>query len=153
MTPISHCSPPTRRWRGLLPRDESGAVLVEFALVFGLFVFILYGLIAFGLVLATQQRVTNAAAEAARSTVGSSDATTAASRATDRVTRILGAPGGRYTVTPVGSPCGVSAPPGAQCITVTVTWDNKNHPVVPPAPGLGLVMPDTFGSDATVQFK
>lgn len=150
MTAISECSPPVRHRRGRCRGDESGAALVEFAVVVGIFVFVLYGLIAFGMVLATQQRVTNAAAEAARSTVGSPTLAVAATTATNRVAEILGAPAGRYTVTAVAAPA-CAAP--AQCITVTVTWDNKNRPVVPPAPGLGLVMPDEFGSDATVQFK
>lgn len=151
MTTISESSPPARRRRRPPRGDESGAALVEFALVVGLFVFVLYGLIAFGMVLATQQRVTNAAAEAARSTVGVADASTAATTATDRVTKILGPANGRYTVTaaPAVPACG----PPAQCITVTITWDYRNHPVVPPAPGLGLVMPEEFGSNATVQFK
>ena len=43
--------------------DESGAALVEFALVVGLFVFVLYGLVWFGMMLALKQGVTNAAAE------------------------------------------------------------------------------------------
>jgi Flp pilus assembly protein TadG len=150
---MPNCSPPARRRRRLVRRDESGAALVEFALVFGLLVMILYGLIAFGMVLATKQRITNAAAEAARSAVGVADAATAETTATDRVTKILGTPNGRYTVTPVGAPCDSLVPLGPQCITVTIEWDYENHPVVPPAPGLGLFMPETFGSDATVQFK
>ena len=58
--------------RGRLRRErgESGAALVEFALVIGLFMLILYGLISYGMILATKQRVTNAASEAARSAVG-----------------------------------------------------------------------------------
>ncbi len=153
MTASPKCSSPARRRRAPFRRDESGAALVEFALVFGIFVFLLYGLIAFGMVLATKQRITNAAAEAARATVGVADAAIAETTATNRVTKILGAPNGRYSVTPVGAPCDPLVPLGAQCVTVTVTWDYKNHPVVPPAPGLGVVMPDSFGSVATVQFK
>ncbi|MDP8938094.1 MAG: pilus assembly protein [Actinomycetota bacterium] len=153
MTAFSNSSPPTSHRRRHFGGDQSGAAMVEFALVVGLFAFLLYGLIAFGMVLATKQRITNAAAEAARSAVGVPDAATAESTATDRVTRILGAPNGRYTVTPVGAACDPLVPLGPQCITVTVTWDYKNHPVVPPAPGLGLIMPESFGSAATVQFK
>jgi Flp pilus assembly protein TadG len=126
---------------------------VEFALVFGLFVMILYGLIAFGMVLATKQRVTNAAAEAARAAVGVADVAAAETVATDRVTKLLGTSGGRYTATAVGAPCDPLVTGGAECITVRITWDYENHPIVPPAPGLGVFMPDTFGSDATVQFK
>src|SRR3954469_19103480 len=49
---------------------EEGVVLIEFAFVFALFVFILYSLIAFGTALALKQSVTHAAAEGARAAVG-----------------------------------------------------------------------------------
>ena len=64
--------PPTAHARSGLRRErgESGAALVEFALVIGLFMLILYGLISYGMIMATKQRVTNAASEAARSAVG-----------------------------------------------------------------------------------
>ena len=139
-------SPPRRR---LFRRDQSGAAAVEFALVVGLFVFILYGLIAFGMVLATKQRVTNAAAEGARAAVGSANPTDAISAATARVLA-AGLPFGAYTPTYSTAPCGTT---GTECITVTITYDLDGHPVIPPAPGLGLVMPPSMSSTAVVQFK
>jgi Flp pilus assembly protein TadG len=133
---------PTRRFaRG----DETGAALLEFSLVFGLFVFILYGLITFGVILAQKQSVTNAAADGARAGVGASSPTTAAQA---RVEKALGAPAGRYTATYTTAACTGGT---GTCLTVRVTWDYKNHPLVPPAPGIGLVTPDTFGSTAVVQ--
>ena len=145
-----HYSPPAspprrRRFR----RDQSGAAAVEFALVVGLFVFILYGLIAFGMVLATKQRVTNAAAEGARAAVGSANAADAVTAATARVLA-AGLPAGAYTPTYTTGACGTS---GNECITVRITYNLNTHPVIPPAPGLGLVMPSTMFSEATVQFK
>ena len=77
-------SPPRRR---LLRRNQAGAAAVEFPLVVGLFVFILYGLIAFGMILATKQRVTNATAEGARAAVGQTNAADAKNAAKARVSR------------------------------------------------------------------
>lgn len=131
-------------------RDESGAALVEFALVVGIFMLVLYGLVSFGMILATKQRITNAAAEAARSAVGAPDPVAAA---TARVTQLLGpaAPVGGYTPSYVTGIC--SAPNTGQCITVSIVWDWAGHPIVPHAPGLGLVTPPTFASSAVVQYQ
>ena len=137
--------------RRLRHRDEKGAALVEFALVISLFAFILYGLISFGMILATKQRVTSASAEAARSAVGSTTGAAAEATARTRLESILGAPGS-YTATYDTDAC-PAVPEGPKCIKVTVTWDYKNHPIVPPAPGLGIVTPDSFGSSAIVQYQ
>ena len=137
-------SPPRRR---LFRRDQSGAAAVEFALVVGLFVFILYGLISFGMILATKQRITNAAAEGARAAVGQTNAAAAVTAATNRVLA-AGLPAGAYTPTYSTAPCGSN-----QCITVTITYNLAGNPVVPPAPGLGLVTPSTISSSAVVQYS
>jgi Flp pilus assembly protein TadG len=121
--------------------------MVEFAVVVGLFVFILYGLIAFGMILATKQRITNAAAEGARAAVGQTTAANAVSVATARVLA-AGLPAGSYTPSYVTAPCGVN-----QCITVTITYNLAAHPVIPPAPGLGLVTPGSLTSTAVVQYS
>jgi Flp pilus assembly protein TadG len=149
-----HHSPPASPLRRrLLRRDQSGAAAVEFALVVGLFVFILYGLIAFGMILATKQRITNAAAEGARAAVGATNAADAKSAAIARVTA-AGLPAGTYTIgpDPLGEPrvfsCGTY-----QCIEVTITYNLAGNPVVPPAPGLGLVTPNTITSTAVVQYR
>ncbi len=149
-----HHSLPRAGARRRLPRrNEAGAALVEFALVVGLFVMILYGLIYFGMALATKQRVTNAAAEGARSAVGAASPADAQTAAQNRVQALLGAPNGRYTVNPVAAPCNVAVTNGPQCITVTIDWDWDNHPAVPAAPGLGLVPVNTLGSTAVVQYS
>ena len=121
--------------------------MVEFSLVVGLFVFILYGLIAFGMILATKQRITNAAAEGARAAVGQANAAAAVNAATARVLA-AGLPAGSYTPTYATATCGSN-----QCITVTITYDLAGHPVIPPAPGLGLLAPNTISSTAVVQYS
>ena len=120
--------------------------MVEFSLVVGLFVFILYGLIAFGMILATKQRITNAAAEGARAAVGQTNAAAAVSAATARVLA-AGLPAGSFSPTYATATCGSNP-----CITVTITYDLAGHPVIPPAPGLGLVTPNTITSTAVVQY-
>ena len=142
-------SPPRRR---LVRRDQSGAAAVEFALVVGLFVFILYGLITFGMILATKQRVTNAAAEAARAAVGQTNAADAKSAAVARVVA-SGLPTGTYSIGPGAGEPTVFACGSFQCIQVTVTYNLAGNPVVPPAPGLGLVTPNTISSTAVVQYR
>ena len=133
-------------------RDQKGQALVEFALVVGVFVMVLYGLIYFGMAVATKQRVTNAAAEGARAAVGQSSAALAQTTAQTRVTSLLGTANGRYTVTPVAAPCNSAAPTGPQCVTVTVTWDWSGHPVVPAAPGLRIFPINNLSSVAVVQY-
>jgi Flp pilus assembly protein TadG len=110
--------------------------------------FILYGLISYGMIMATKQRVTNAASEAARSAVGSADDAAAIATATTRVNSLLSGSAGSYTPLVTTAACGTST-----CIKVKVTWDYKNHPIMPPSPGLGLVTPDNIVSEAQVQYK
>ncbi len=152
MTCRHSSSPDSLPRRRFLRRDQSGAAAVEFALVVGLFVFVLYGLIAFGMILATKQRITNAAAEGARAAVGQTNAADAKNAA---VARILGAglPAGSYSIGPGAGEPTVAACGSNQCITVTVTYNLAGNPVVPPAPGLGLVTPNTISSTAVVQYR
>ena len=117
----------------LKKEDERGSALVEFALVIPIFVFVLYALIAFGMQLATTQRVVNAASEGARAAIGASTPALAQSQATARITDALGSPGSspspRYTVSFPGPSC-------AGCIDVRVTYNYDDHPAVPA--GLGI---------------
>jgi len=139
--------PANLRRRRLIQQGESGAAAVEFALVVGLFIFILYGLISFGMILATKQRITNAAAEGARAAVGQTSSATAISVATARVAA-AGLPVGSYTPAYTTAACGSN-----QCITVTITYNLAANPVVPAAPGLGLITPSSISSTAVVQYS
>lgn len=141
---------------------ERGSVLVEFSFVFALFVLVLYGLITFGMILATKNSLTHAAAEGARAAVSVvDDPSTPAvdervDRAKDQVGRSLGWLGGKYqagdTAAAVAA-CDPAVPAGPSCITVTITYPYKDRPIVPPAPGLGLVTPDTLTSTAVVELS
>lgn len=142
-------------------RDESGAALVEFSLVFGLFVFILYGLIAFGMMFALKQSITNAASEGARSVVGVKDDPATPSvderveKAKSTVAQRLDWLDDRYDpasdLAASVEPCAGSTT--SQCVRVRITYPYKDRPLVPPAPGLGLVTPESFKSEAVVQIS
>lgn len=146
--------PGARSRRRFRRGDQSGAALVEFALVAGLFIFILYGLIWFGMMLALKQGVTNAAAEGARSAVGLTGVD-AQTKAQQTVADRLGWLGGNYSDSDITvdlpAPC---QPSGVgTCITVSIAYPWEDRPLIPAAPGLGFVAVEQITSEATVQIS
>lgn len=144
-----------------MQRDERGAALLEFAFVFGIFVFVLYALIAYGMMLSLKNSVTHAAAEGARAAIGVSsgdanhngvDDREDAARA--RVATALNwlSTAQRNATTVTVTFLGPSSTPSCStsCIEVHISYPYKTQPLVPPAPGLGIVTPDTLSSDAIV---
>ena len=131
--------------------DESGAALVEFALVVGLFVFILYGLVWFGMMLALKQGVTNAAAEGARSAVGLTGST-AQSKAQATVAQRLSWLGAKYSASDVtvALPAPCTGDLTHNCITVKIAYPWESRPLIPAAPGLNFVPVGQISSEATV---
>lgn len=131
-------------------RCQRGAVAIEFALVFVLFFMVLYGAIAYGMVFAIRHSLTQAAAEGTRAAVkdvGSVEerAALAATTAANAVSWL-----GALAPTPVvtSGPCPTTA---YQCIQVSFTYDYAANPIVPAIPALGIILPDTIQSQATVQ--
>lgn len=135
-------------------RDERGSVLVEFSLVFALFMLVIYALISFGVILAAKNSLTHAAAEGARAAVAVVDDPMTPDderieRAKDKVDEALSWFGSRYEsgdTTASIAVCGT-----AECITVKITYPYSTRPIVPPAPGLGLVIPSNLTSTAVVE--
>lgn len=133
--------------------------MVEFALVLPVFVLVLYGLIFFGTLLASKQSLTNAAADAARSSVGAiagpaggGPAGETQDQAVIRVAKaaVLSHLGSAYdSPDPTVNFCTGST--GPRCITVVV---QRNSPPVPPAPGLSIFWSSTkhLSSSAVVQY-
>ena len=138
-------------------------MLVEFSLVFGLFAFIIYALVTFGMMLAAKNSLTHAAAEGARAAIDVSElpAGTLNARREDEakaaVARSLAWFGNKYQpgdTTASVAKCDPSNPADlTDCITVTITYPYESRPIVPPAPGLGLVTPATFSSTAVVKLS
>lgn len=141
-------------------REQRGTVLVEFSLVVVLFFTLVYGLVAYGLMLSLKQSVTNAANEGARAAIGA-DLVASYDSAEDglewlgakccrRPSEVTGEP---LTIEPTRSFCSpVATNPGdPECITVAIAYDYKASPLLPPLPGFGLVFPDTIQSTGVIQ--
>ena len=137
-------------------RDERGAALLEFALVFGIFVFVLYALIAYGMMMSTKNSITHAAAEGARAAIGvTAGDTNPANVIDDRLDAakaqalaslhwMNSAQKAATTITPGWGSCPTT------CVKVDIVYNYSQQPLVPPAPGLGLVTPSTLSSEAIV---
>src|SRR5206468_11811900 len=143
---------------------ENGVEMLEFALVIPIFIFVLYGLIAYGIALSAKQTITHSAAEGARAAVGAvanpgeTQDQAEVRVARDRVAKDLqGSLSGNNqyvdtSQTAVGY-CNAPLTAGPKCITVKVSYPYSDHPLVPQAPGLGLVMPNTLSSTAVVEVQ
>jgi len=138
-------------------KGEEGVVLVEFSLVFALFIFILYALIAFGVAIALKQSVTHAAAEGARAAVGVKDNPNTSddereTAAKNEVKSSLDWIGDKYCADDVKADV-ISCPDSIlkTCMKVVITYPYDEKPIVPAAPGLGVVLPDELKSTAVVK--
>ncbi|WGS51395.1 pilus assembly protein [Paraburkholderia sp. D15] len=154
------CSCPSRQRRGTpARRTQRGSAAVEFAIVFPVLFMIMYGIVSFGLVMVAQQNLTLAAEEGARAALnwqsstslqnalyvrGQNACTTANQMAATLVQPYM-------TCTQTSAPCGNGNT--MQCISVTLTYDYLNHPIVPNIPLLGVTIPNTLYSMATVQLN
>jgi Flp pilus assembly protein TadG len=158
--------PKRLRWRD----DENGAEMVEFAFVVVLLIALLYGIITYGLILAAQATVTQAAADAARAGIISSStavATAEAQACTDVgwMSKTCGTPTTFNTTNCTFSPnpadaittfaCQKTCPSNAnnQCLTVTVLYNYNSNPLFPELPGLGVITPSTISSTNVLQLS
>jgi hypothetical protein len=134
-------------------RGERGAVLVEFALVVVMLFFVLYGIVAFGMTMALRQSMGQATGEAVRAAIvfPGSDALkiAEATRIANDTTNGLGKPG-FSTITPTIGGCATG---GGRCITVRYVYryGEPGAAIIPPLPGLGLLLPNALTAVATGQ--
>jgi len=147
---------------GRFAGDERGSVLVEFSFVFVLFVLVIYALVSFGLILATKNSLTHAAAEGARAAISVVDHPSTPlvdereKRALDKIDDALDWLGSKYQPSDSSADiaaCNSATPTGPQCITVKIVYPYETRPIIPPAPGLGLVTPKTLTSTAVVELS
>lgn len=137
--------------------DQRGAALVEFAIASSVLLVLLFGIITYGYVLSFKQGLTQAAAEGARKAAVSTSAT-AAANAAPAVQKAVNAfnkncdPNDSdgltctYSMLAADTGCALNA-----CMRVRVSYDYKNHPLMPKFPGLGLLLPDTIQSTSVTQ--
>lgn len=155
-----------RHGRNRRRRDDNGAAAVEFALVVPLLVLLLFGIISYGVMLSFRQSLSQAAAEGARAAAVTFVADDKQDEAVGAVDGALdsfgiscaagnllkdGADVGSCTVSLPGA-CTPAAATGVECVTVTLTFDYRDNPIVPSFPGVGYVMPDqlTYSAQARV---
>jgi Flp pilus assembly protein TadG len=117
---------------------------------------IVYGGLSFGLAMSTKSLVTEAAAEGARAAVGGTTCAAYQSTASTQALQALkGLSGSNWaSITPtVGNINGGACVDGGtgNLVTVTVTYPYADHPTIPSAPGLGLVLPTSVGAVYTVE--
>jgi Flp pilus assembly protein TadG len=149
--------------------DEHGAEMVEFAFVVVLLIALLYGIISYGLILAAQSTITQAAADGARAGIVASStapATAEAQACTDVgwMNKSCAAPSsGSNTVCPsavagsaiTASACEEACPSNAnnECLTVKVIYNYNSYPLFPELPGMGVITPSTITSSNTLQMS
>lgn len=165
-----------KRLRRRRDDDERGAEMIEFAIVVVLLITLLYGLITYGLILAAQSTITQAAADAARSgiiqgtgtttcggvtNVSTAGCTAVAQAATDigwmnkgacKETvngAIVASSTGPMTCAATTANCPSNS--SITCLTVTVSYAYSSAPLFPELPGLGLITPSTLTSSNTLQ--
>jgi Flp pilus assembly protein TadG len=134
--------------------DQRGAALVEFAIASVVLLVLLFGIIEYGYVLSFKQGLTQAAAEGARAGAVGSNSTaiaTAVNKAVGAFNQTCNTGGltckndtGAWP--PAATTCGTNT-----CITIEVSYDWKNHPLLPKFPGLGLILPDTLKSTSVAR--
>ena len=131
--------------------------MVEFALVVVLLIALLYGIISYGLILAAQATITQAAADGARAgIVASSSAVSTAQdqAATDVGWMSKGSCGtASTTITCVATEAACPSNANNQCLTVTVTYNYNSSPLFPELPGMGVITPSTLSSSNTLQIS
>ena len=137
---------------------DRGAALVEFAFVAVLLMMFIYGIAAYGIMLSAKNSMTQAAAEGARSALSVADLPSATlntrriDQAKATVATRLASFGSKYQASDTTATIGnCSASDTTQCITVTITYPWSSRPMIPQAPGLGIILPDTLRSTAVVR--
>lgn len=122
---------------------------------------LLFGIVIYGYLMSFRQNMTQAAAEGARAgAVVPPDSpgvyTTAINKALTATGQAVGSFG--QTCGQNGMTCGVTVGPcsagsSTQCLTVKVTYDYKNHPLMPSVPLASKAIPDTFVSKSVLEAR
>jgi hypothetical protein len=149
-----HVSPWGRRKRARAVHlgDERGVAAVEFAIVSILLLTLLYGLLTYGFVFGLQHDLTHAASEGARAALRA-PAGEEVERAEARARAALSFQAAEdEAVIDAELLSGADCEPDEpilQCIRVTITYDYRAHPIVPPLLNVGV--PQTMRGAAVVE--
>lgn len=139
-------------------RRERGSAAVEFALVFPLLFTVLYGIVTYSVIFVAEQSLTLAAEEGARAALNYQSAPSAAAALAARgrnactvASQSAGWLGGNANCAAQSQACSYDVT--MDCVQVTLTYDYAGHPLVPTLPLLGLALPQSLTSAATVQLN
>jgi Flp pilus assembly protein TadG len=133
--------------------DQRGVVLVEFSLVVVMLCVLLYGIVAFGMAMALRQSMGQATGEAVRAAIvfpgTDAEKEAEAERIAADTTDGLGKPG----FSDIDADIAGCRTGGGNCITVTYVYryGDPGAAIIPPLPGLGLLLPNTLTAAATGQ--
>ena len=141
--------------------------MVEFALVVVLLIALLYGIISYGLILAAQSTITQAAADGARAGIVAVEHAhrrqpcTPVPSPPPRARRrsdvgwmdkgTCGTASTTITCVATEAPCPSNA--NNQCLTVKVIYNYNSSPLFPELPGMGVITPSTISSSNTLQIS
>ncbi|HWU23635.1 MAG TPA: TadE/TadG family type IV pilus assembly protein [Nocardioides sp.] len=155
----SECASAPFRRSGRRGADR-GASAVEFALVVPFLLLIIFGIIAFGMMLSFRQTLSQAATEGARAGALSSGTSATArgvvanSAASDALGALkvggttLSCTAANVTCTYTEAPCTNDA--SHTCSTLTVSYPYRNHPMLS-LPFVNMIMPSTLSYSATAR--
>ena len=139
-------------WKRL--RSERGVAALEFAIVCQLLLLLLYGMVMYGFVFLVDHSITQAAAEGARYALsepsGTSDAQIASDAASYAQNHIPFSEAKTYGVAS-GSVDWCDSSHTVKCVTVTITYDNRAHPVIPGFIGMQYLTPGSISASSTVE--
>ena len=131
--------------------------MVEFALIVPILLALLFGIISYGYMLSYRQAITQAATEGARAAALAPQGVDLSTRARSAVNRSLEPYGVTCTtagnLSRNGSTVGTCTIPSATaacanatskpCVTVRITHNYRDKPLIPSFPGLGITLPST----------
>jgi Flp pilus assembly protein TadG len=148
--------------------------MIEFAVIVVLLIGLIYGMITIGLVLSVRETITQSAADGAQAGIVQSTVSSATSTATTQALKDLGWFDGSLTCSSTSVDClntsGSSCPSSVtvcvnayqaycdstdttECLTVIVTDNYSQHPLIPNVPGPDVFVPSTISSTATLQMS
>ena len=144
-------------------RRDRGTALVEFTFVALLLFTLIFGIISYAYMMSLRQSMTQATAEGARAgaVAVSGSAVTSARNALNQaldqhdvscsgtILKHSGADVGTCSVSIAACP----APSTNQCVTVTASYDYRDHPLLPAFPGLNLVLPEHIAYSAVAEIN
>lgn len=141
-------------------RGDHGAALLEFALLAVLLFSVVFGIIAFGMLLSFKQDMTRAAAEGARAgavafpaDTALAEARAATEEAVEGFGKECGSGGMVCDVHMVTVDCDGAGPGTATCdaVEVNLRYDNDDDPITPPFPIISHLMPGTIQSTSVAR--